>query len=860
MSDTPDKRFDLSPKEQKDLLVDLLSREEEGVFPLSLGQQRLWFLDQLEPANPAYNVPFGTRLRGRLNAAALSLSIQEIVRRHAILRTTFKMENGTPVQVVGSDCTIEMPVLDLTSAPANAREAEAYRAAAADNRAPFNLATGPLLRLKLIRLDAEEHILVCVMHHIVCDGWSLGIFTRELAALYEHYNSGGPSDLVDLPVQYGDYAVWQREWVAGDFLADQMQYWKQSLQGAAGYLELPTDYPRPAEQTYEGASQTIPVARQLILDATATGHAKQATMFMVMLATFKVLIHSYTRAEDIVVGVPVSGRNRVELEDLIGFFVNTLVLRTDLSGDPRFSDLLQHIRGVAIAAFAHADLPFERLVEELNPPRTMSHNPVFQIMFSHLKVGRPPQFGRLLCSPYVVGSGTSPFDLTMTFIDEEDEHWWLRAEYNTSLFNHERIRRLLNDYSTLLTAAASHPELRVSEFGSLLSVGENASVERTTEAPFRKPLPVPSTTNRASHSQLLDECAPRDAQQQILLLIWQKVLGVSHIGIHDDFFDLGGHSLLAARLITEVQNVLGCKVPLSVLFRSSTIDSFSEVIRQGKVWAPDPLLMEIQPGAGGLPVYGVAAPGVDTLGYALLARHMGIEQPFYKLQAYAPSISDLPYGEDELQGLARQYIAAMRAIQAEGPYFLVAACGGVHIAEQMVLKLEAQGQKVGLLAIIDTWVLQNRQVRWLERINYYSRRIRDMANLPLSAQLDFCRLIIQRRSRKLMSYEAEPMDPWTKAYWPGKAFTPRRFEAQILLFKRPRQPYYYVNDPVMGWGQRSTKTVEIYAVDATHEAMLREPCVQGIAENLRDRMRRIAMECSAKTAQARKPAALVTGR
>jgi thioesterase domain-containing protein len=838
MSDAPNQRPDLTPKEPKELLAELLSRKSSQPFPLSLAQQRLWFLDQLEPGNPAYNVPFGLRLRGKLNLDALRLSVQEIVRRHEILRTTFRLESANPVQVVAANSVIEIPVVDLTAMPGGDRESGAHQIATAEARIPFDLAAGPLLRLKLIRLGAEEHILVCVMHHIVCDGWSLEIFTRELAALYDHYGSGQSSSLAGLPIQYGDYATWQQKLVAGAFLADQIQYWKQRLAGMAGYLDLPADRVRPPEQTYDGASQTIAVPSKLIRDLTVLGRTRQATLFMVMLAAFKVLLHSYSSAQDILVGVSVAGRNRVELEDLIGFFVNTIVLRTTLSGDPQFSDLLLEIREVTLGAFAHVDVPFEKLVEELNPPRTLSYNPLFQVMFSAIKAGRFPQFGDVVAGSYVVTNGTSAFDLSMDFIEDANDCWWLRVVYNTSLFDYGRVARMLRDYLTLLGAIAAQPELRLSELVALLpaegdtsphiSAGAHGNTHRTA-----------LSEARGGGSRERDESEPRDALEQILLRIWKRVLRVSKVGIHDDFFDLGGHSLLAAHLMSEVQKAVGRKIPVAVLFRSSTIDSFAEAIRQGTERTPDPLLMEIQAGSREPPIFAVAEPGVDTLGYALLARHIGVEQPLYKLQAYAPMSSLLPYTIEEMRTLAREYIGAMRAIQPEGPYFLIGACGGVHIAEQMVLELEADGRDVGFLALIDTWVLQNCQIRWLASFDYFYQRFRYRSQLPLTAQLSSYRAVVAKLLRRLVRRGTEPPSPWVKTYWPGKDFRPRQFRAKILLFKRPRQPYFYVKDCEMGWGARSTAGVEICQVDAAHEEMLREPAVRTIAEKLRDTLNRL---------------------
>jgi thioesterase domain-containing protein len=838
MSDAPDQTHNLSPKEQKELLAELFILKSSNLYPLSLAQQRLWFLDQLEPGNPAYNVPFGLRLRGKLNLDALRLSVQEIVRRHEILRTTFRLEGPSPVQIVAADSVIEIPVVDLTAMPGVNRESGAHQIATAEARIPFDLAAGPLLRLKLIRLSAEEHVLVCVMHHIVCDGWSLGIFTRELAALYDHHGSGQPSSLASVPIQYGDYAMWQQKLVAGDFLPDQIQYWKQRLAGMPGYLNLPADRVRPPEQTYDGASQTIAVPAKLIRGLTVLGWTRQATLFMVMLGAFKILLHAYSTARDILVGVPVAGRNRVELEDLIGFFVNTIVLRTIVSGDPQFSDLLLEIREVTVSAFAHVDLPFEKLVEELNPPRTLSYNPVFQVMFSAIKARRFPQFGNVVASSYVITSWTSAFDLSMDFIEDADDRWWVRVEYNTALFDYGRMTRMLSEYLTLLDAIAAQPELRLSELVALLPAEGDTSL-RVSAGAHGNTQRLALSEEPGGGSRGRDESEPRDALEQVLLRIWKRVLGVSKVGIHDDFFDLGGHSLLAAHLMSEVQKAVGRKIPIAVLFRSSTIDSLAEAIRRGREWAPDPLLMELQAGSREPPIFAVTEPGVDTLGYGLLARHLGVEQPFYKLQAYALMSALVPYTAEELRTMAREYIGAMRAIQPEGPYFLIGACSGVHIAEQMVLELEADGRDVGLLALIDTWVLQNRHIRWLAQIDYYYQRLRSFSQMPLTAQLSTYRALVANHLRRLVRRETGPPSPWIKAFWPGKDFRPKQFRARILLFKRPRQPYYCVKDREMGWGARSTGGVEICLVDAGHAEMLREPAVRIIAEKLRDTLHHV---------------------
>ena len=479
---------------------------------------------------------------------------------------------------------------------------------------------------------------------------------------------------------------------------------------------------------------------------------------MVMLAVFKTLLHCYTRTDDILVGVPVAGRNRFELEDLVGFFVNTLVLRTDLSGDPYFRDVLLQVRQGSLDAFAHADLPFEKLVEELNPERTLSYNPVIQVMFSAIKARKFPNLGDISTSRYIFDSRTSLFDLSVEFIEDED-CCWLRVAYDTSLFGHARMKSMLDDYLTLLRAVAAQPELRISRLTSLLKV-EGDVTTRNGHIPNDQDAnraTVPRRNVQGSHSK--DTAEPRDALEQILVRIWERSLGTPEIRTCDNFFDLGGHSLLAARLISEIEKVVGCKLPLSALFRGSTIESLAEVIRHGTEWSPDPLLMELNAGTQRVPLFAIVQSGVDALGYGLLARHMGTEQPFYKLQAHSPTCHIVPFSVEEFRTIAREYVAAMQAIQPKGPYCLVGMCNGVHIAEQMVLELERQGHEVGLFCIIDTFVLQHSEIRWLARIEAFRVRRRYVSQLPLLAQASHYKQAIKSRLRRLLLHETDATQP-----------------------------------------------------------------------------------------------------
>jgi len=436
-------------------------RDEE--LPLSFAQQRLWFIDQLEPDRSVYNFPAAVRLKGPLNLMALKQSLNAIVKRHEALRTTFPIVDGRPVQVIAPLLTLTLPIVDLRELPEPEQESEVQRLATNEAQRPFDLAEGPLVRATVLQLGENEHVGLLTMHHIVSDGWSTGILIREMAVLYDAFCSERPASLPELPIQYADFAHWQRQWLEGEVLETELSYWKQQLLGAPPLLELPTDHPRPAVQTFRGAHQSF-LLPKTVGDALKTlSRQEGVTLFMTLLASFKILLHGYATQDDLVVGTPTANRNRLEIEGLIGFFVNTLVLRTDLSGNPTFRGLLCRVREVCLGAYAHQDLPFERLVEELHPARDLSRNPLFQVMFV-LQNASPQavELPGLSLSPVEVDTRTTHFDLTLHIVDTEQGLVGTLA-YNTDLFEAVTITRMLGHFRTLLEGVAYTPERRVSD-------------------------------------------------------------------------------------------------------------------------------------------------------------------------------------------------------------------------------------------------------------------------------------------------------------------------------------------------------------------------------------------------------------
>ncbi|HKS72052.1 MAG TPA: condensation domain-containing protein, partial [Terriglobales bacterium] len=430
-------------------------------FPATFQQRRLWFLDQLQPNAASYNVAWSIRITGQLRVEALEQSLSEIVRRHEVLRTTFTERNGEPVQVVSPAHPLHLAVLDLSSTPDG--EAEAQRITSQESQQPLDLKNGPLLRARVLKLGAEEHIVLITLHHIVFDGWSRRIFVQELATLYEAYESGKASPLPDLPLQYADYAVWQREHFAGKALAKQLAYWKKQLDGAPASLNLATDRPRPAIQSYRGAVKSFTLPAELFAAISDCGRQQSVTPFMILLAGFQVLMARYSGQEDVLVGTPIANRNRAELEGVIGFFANTLVMRTKISPALTVSELLAKVRETALDGYAQQDIPFEKLVEELRPERSLSHNPLFQVLFSLQNAPRRAfDLPGLQLTPVEVAGATSKFDLSL-FLVETPEGLRGRMEYNTDLFEEATIERMLAHYQGLLEAAVADPQCPVSE-------------------------------------------------------------------------------------------------------------------------------------------------------------------------------------------------------------------------------------------------------------------------------------------------------------------------------------------------------------------------------------------------------------
>jgi len=848
-------------------------------IPLSFAQEQLWFLDQLEPCSPVYNVCQPVRLNGSLDVPALERSLNEIIRRHESLRTNFAAVDGSPVQVIADRRTLRLAVVKLDAQPDAGNEEALHRLLDAESLKPFNLAHDLLLRVLLARIRPDEHVLMLTMHHIVSDAWSLGVFFHELASHYAAIAAGEPGSLPELPIQYADYAIWERERLEGRALEKQLAYWKNQLSGNLPVLQLPADHSRASRPLSRGAAEILQLSPMLTQKLKALALQEGATLFMTLLAAFQVLLYRYTGQEDVVVGSAVAGRRQMELEKLIGFFVNTLVLRGDLTGNPTFRELLGRGREMVLGALAHQDLSFMKLVQELRPDRSRSRNPFFQVMFVLQNATLPPvHFPGLQLQTLETGGGTAKFDLTLSVIETPQG---LRAalDYNADLFERETMARLLQDFQTLLEAIVADPGRRIAGLPLLTAAEQpelpvdanntdgNYSREKNVEA---LPLSPKGKIDRSSPPSFdarpgLEKkyAAPRDPVEGQLAAIWTEMLGLHRVGVHDHFFDLGGHSLLAVRLVARIEKTFGKKLSVAMIFQRPTIEQLGQLLQESPADAPPvSSLVEIRPQGSRPPLYFVHGVGGGMFwGYANLARHLSPDQPVYAFKSRGlDGLEEWPTIEE----MAAHYVADLRAFQPHGPYLLGGYCFGGNVAHEMACQLHAQGEQTALIALINCLPPNTAYVntRFIFSLRWTAKFLRNLAfwlgaflfHWKQSERRDFIRWKFRLLGRKLARLAGlNRSDPTQgqidqlvdlsafvgdqRRLWEGHIralirYKPRAYAGRITLFRTRGHPLCGSFDEQYGWGELAEGGVAVEMVPGGHASILEEPHVRTTAAKL----------------------------
>ncbi|WP_392482802.1 amino acid adenylation domain-containing protein [Nostoc sp. C110] len=548
--------------DRQELSLKRLPSQDEPI-PISLTQLELWFFDQFYPGNSIYNLPLVYRITGALNEKALEESLREIVRRHETLRSTFQVKNGQVVYAVVNEPIFDFLVIDLRHISETERETQATQQAEKEIKHPFDLAQGPLLRSKLWRLDEQEYLFVAVTHHIVADGWSFSVLTQELAKVYEAFCEGEPSPLTELPIKYTDFAQWQRQWLQGEVLESQLQFWKKHLGTSPPILKLPTDHPRPPARTFKSAGQPIILSQKLTDALKVLSQQEGVTPFMTLLAAFQTLLFSYTRQEEIIVSSALANRTRVETEGLIGFFVNLLPFCTNLGGNPSFRELLGRVREVALGVYAHQEMPLIKLIEELQPVRDPSYTLINQVMFVFQNTPEDNlQFANLTLKEQFIArdtKDTAEFDLELT-LEETSTGIEGLLVYRTDLFEPATITKMVDNFQTLLEKTTINYNQRLAE---LILISEPPSLPtQTVVSPISK-----------------DFVIPQNSIEEVVLAIWKEILGIEQISTQDNFFELGGHSAQTLEVICKLQSAFPVELPLIYLFEKPTVFQLAAAIQ-----------------------------------------------------------------------------------------------------------------------------------------------------------------------------------------------------------------------------------------------------------------------------------------
>ena len=702
---TPEHRNILS--EQKENLLHLLGQHNLDTnenssplvpisrgknLPLSYSQQRLWLLAQLEPDSPVYNLPISWCLVGPLDTDSLKQSILEIARRHEILRTTFPNKNGHPVQVISPNVSVTIALEDLQELPENVRTEKINQLITENVKRPFNLTKGPLWRVQLLHLTSEEYILQLTIHHLIFDGWSMGVFSHELNSLYKSFLCQGTSSLPDLPIQYVDFVYWQTQYLQDGVLDTCRSYWEKHLGGNLSALQLPTDKPKPATQTYRGERQSLVLPQKLTMALKQLSQQEGVSLFMTLLAAFKTLLYCYSGQEDIIICSPIANRSRSELEGLIGYINNIVLMRTNLSGDPSFLQIMGRVKEVASGAYRYQDLPFQELTSFQNLANIPLSRSIFALQNAS---GQALELTDVTVSSLDVDTGTANFDLSLS-IEERDDHMTGIFEYRIDLFNKTTITELIQNFQTLLEHVVTHSKSHLSSLPSLISIEHHRILSETENSSDSQ-----LTFELIEHESTEILVAPRDDIERQLTTLWESILASKSIGIHDNFFELGGDSLRAVHLFTQIEEYFNKKLSLSTLFQAPTIEQLATIIRQEEWTEPWTSLVKIQAGNDKRPpLFCIHGGGFNVLIYHDLAKNLGPDQPVYGLQAQGLD-GEMAIPE-RYNDMAENYIRYIRSIQPEGPYLLAGISAGGTIGLEMAQQLQQQGQTVALLAMFDT--------------------------------------------------------------------------------------------------------------------------------------------------------------
>ena len=798
----------------------------DGNLPLSFAQERLWLLNQFAPDNPMYNLLFAVRLRGELDESLFEQCWVEILQRHEALRTTFKRVDNQPVQIIAEFVPSLLSIISLEELPEIEREAEALQILNQEVQRPFKLEEGPLFRVKLVRLNQDERLLVVVIHHIIADGWSLEILMKEWGTLYKAFLQGQPSSLPKLPIQFADFAYWQKQWLQGEVLENQLAYWKQQLKGNIPVLKLPISQSASLTPSSQGSYQVVEFSKEFSTEIETVSRQEGLSVFMTLLTAFQVLVNRYTGQEDLVICLPSAGRKGVETEGVVGYFNNIVVLRTDLSGNPSFRELLGRVREGVLGAYDHQDVPFQTVAELPNLARIPLSKTLFSLEESFANLLELPG---IEISSLFLDNQAADFDLGWLNL-YDGSRFKIMTKYKTDLFNESDISEILENFQRVLENIIRDPSSHLFSLPYFRQINLDTVVE-VEESNLQKTFVAPSNELEIQ-----------------LTKMWEETLGIKPIGIKDNFFELGGHSLNAARLFFKIQEKFDKTLPLATLFQTPTIEGIANILQQKEWSAPWSSLVPIQPNGSKRPLFCIHAVGGNVLSYQVVAHYLGQDQPVYGLQSRGLDGKSQPH--TTIEEMARDYIKEIRSVQPKGPYCLTGHSFGGIVAFEIAQQLVAAGEKVGLLALLDTFSpTVSTDVPSLS-YQFYIHRL----NLSRFKLKDKFLYVIDRI---LWMFEKLGDKIFKKFYqwFPGKngdgipehfkvieannfqsqyTYEPKIYPGKVTVLRaieRPTKEYY---EPFLGWGDLAAGGVDIVEVPGHHKTLILEPRVQSLAKALNE--------------------------
>ena len=782
-----------------------LAAEDSFPAPKWYFQQMLWVQNPRHAENFAYNYPLALRMRGCLDRSALERSIQEIVRRHQPLRSVFRIMEGGLIQIVLPPQPLPLPVADMSNLCEAGREAEALRLAVDDANRPFDLSQGPLLRAKLWCLGPEDHLLLLTTHHIVSDNWSMAILLRELSVAYGAFSAGQPSPLAEVSCPYGDFVRQQQK----RFEHKELQYiafWREQLAGRDSFHYVPPDHVQPESKTYHGAHERLTLDQSSTNALKTLGPKEKVSPFMILLTAFQCLLCRYSGQHDIGVASCVANRQSSQVERMVGHFSNHVILRASLADDSALRDVLRQVRQTALTAYSYQDMPFGNVVEKLETASDASRNNLFQALLVLTEAPKDKwSFSGLDVRPLPLDVGTTAFDLIVWLKLEETLE--IDLQYNSELFEADTIRQILADYGTVLGIMSKNPEAQVGELGIAMLQADGRNHQRLERAPQAYK-------------------GPRDNVESQLVNLWEAVLDKRPVGIEDDFFELGGTSLLAARLFALIEEGFKLKIPLVTLVQASTIKKLAKVIHRPGSTDAWRSLVTIQPDGVRPPLLCIHGESGNLLIYRSLARYLGPDQPIYGLQ---------PQGLDGKQGpltriedMAARYIKEIQVIQPEGPYFLAGYCMGGTIAFEMAQQLSGQGQRVDLLALLDTYNWRMMERTYLHDLYFNVQKVWFSCQHFLSMTSRKKLRSLQARYHEL-SNESGLSECNRRA---ACAYVPKVYSGR-MLHVRPARQYARYNRPEMAWDELVTGGLEVFCEPSYPAQLVEEPFVRDLAAKLR---------------------------